>query len=96
MEYAIQRREDSTSRRSCAPRSRAILRSCIASVSITAREAQAWTPYDVYLRALLELYGNELELLGADEDGDEPRGRPRLESDCRSIVERGCFEAHPT
>ena len=30
---------------------------------ITAREEQAWTPHDIYLRALLELYGEELELL---------------------------------
>lgn len=37
---------------------------------ITAREAQTWTPHDVYLRALLELYSDELELLAEDEDGD--------------------------
>ena len=37
---------------------------------MTAREEQAWTPHDVYLRALLELYGDELDLLEGDEDGD--------------------------
>jgi hypothetical protein len=37
---------------------------------VTAREAQAWTPHDVYLRALLELYRDELGLLAEDEDGD--------------------------
>jgi hypothetical protein len=36
---------------------------------ITAREAQTWTPHDIYLRALLELYRDELGLL-ADEDPD--------------------------
>lgn len=36
---------------------------------LTAREAQTWTPYDVYLRALLEIYEDELDLLGWDEDG---------------------------
>jgi len=37
---------------------------------LTAPEQQAWTPHDIYLRALLELYGDELELLGTDGDGD--------------------------
>jgi superfamily II DNA or RNA helicase len=37
---------------------------------LTAREQQAWTPHDIYLRALLELYGDELELLDVDPDGD--------------------------
>lgn len=37
---------------------------------MTAREEQAWTPHDVYLRALLELYGDELDLLAPDEDAD--------------------------
>jgi hypothetical protein len=37
---------------------------------ITAREAQTWTPHDIYLRALLELYRDELGLLAEDEDGD--------------------------
>jgi hypothetical protein len=37
---------------------------------LTAREAQTWTPYDVYLRALLELYEDELDLLGWDDDGE--------------------------
>jgi hypothetical protein len=37
---------------------------------LTAREAQTWTPHDVYLRALLELYDDELDLLDADADGD--------------------------
>jgi hypothetical protein len=37
---------------------------------ITAREADTWTPHDIYLRALLELYRDELGLLEEDEDGD--------------------------
>jgi hypothetical protein len=38
---------------------------------ITAREAETWTPHDVYLRALLELYSDELGLLAeTDEDAD--------------------------
>jgi PLD-like domain/Helicase conserved C-terminal domain/SNF2-related domain len=38
---------------------------------ITAREADTWTPHDVYLRALLELYRDELGLLEEeDEDAD--------------------------
>ena len=42
---------------------------------LTAREQQTWTPHDVYLRALLELYGDELELLRDDESGFTP-GQP--------------------
>jgi hypothetical protein len=41
---------------------------------LTAREQQAWTPHDIYLRALLELYGDELELLG-DEEGSFTPGQ---------------------
>ena len=37
---------------------------------ITAREVETWTPHDVYLRALLELYRDELGLLEEDEDGE--------------------------
>jgi hypothetical protein len=37
---------------------------------LTAREEQTWTPHQVYLRALLELYEDEIELLGEEEDGD--------------------------
>jgi hypothetical protein len=36
---------------------------------ITARDAQTWTPHDVYLRALLELYEDDVDLL-VDDDGD--------------------------
>ena len=42
---------------------------------LTARELQAWTPHDIYLRALLELYGDELELLEDEEGGFTP-GQP--------------------
>ena len=38
---------------------------------ITARESETWTPHDIYLRALLELYRDELDLRGGD-----VRGRP--------------------
>ena len=31
---------------------------------LTARDAQTWTPHDVYLRALLELYEDDVDLLG--------------------------------
>jgi superfamily II DNA or RNA helicase len=41
---------------------------------LTAREQQTWTPHDIYLRALLELYGDELELLG--EEGGFTPGQP--------------------
>lgn len=34
---------------------------------LTARETQTWTPHDVFLRALLELYEDELDLLRDDE-----------------------------
>jgi hypothetical protein len=37
---------------------------------ITAREVDTWTPHDIYLRALLELYRDELGLLEEDEDDD--------------------------
>ena len=37
---------------------------------ITAREVDTWTPHDVYLRALLELYRDELGLLEEDEDDE--------------------------
>jgi hypothetical protein len=37
---------------------------------LTAREAQTWTPHDIYLRALLELYEDELDLLEEDDNGD--------------------------
>src|SRR6202043_3848407 len=36
---------------------------------LTAREAQTWTPHDIYLRALLELYEHDVDLL-VDDDGD--------------------------
>jgi PLD-like domain/Helicase conserved C-terminal domain/SNF2-related domain len=42
---------------------------------LTAREQQTWTPHDIYLRALLELYGDELELLRDEEGGFTP-GQP--------------------
>jgi hypothetical protein len=45
---------------------------------LTAREAQTWTPHDIYLRALLELYEGDLDLLledDADSDGYTP-GQP--------------------
>jgi hypothetical protein len=38
---------------------------------ITARESETWTPHDVYLRALLELYSDELELLAEDDPDGE-------------------------
>ncbi|CAN5847527.1 helicase-related protein [soil metagenome] len=37
---------------------------------ITAREVDTWTPHDIYLRTLLELYRDELGLLEEDEDDD--------------------------
>ena len=37
---------------------------------ITAREVDTWTPHDIYLRALLELYRDELGLLEQDEDDE--------------------------
>ena len=37
---------------------------------LTAREAQTWTPHDVYLRALLELYEDEVDLLQEDDDDE--------------------------
>ena len=38
---------------------------------LTAREAQTWTPHDIYLRALLELYEDDIDLLVEDDvDGD--------------------------
>ena len=37
---------------------------------VTAREIDTWTPHDIYLRTLLELYRDELGLLGEDEDDD--------------------------
>jgi hypothetical protein len=37
---------------------------------ITAREVDTWTPHDIYLRALLELYRDELGLLEEDEDDE--------------------------
>jgi hypothetical protein len=43
---------------------------------ITAREAETWTPHDVYLRALLELYRDELGLLQEDEDDTYTPGQP--------------------
>jgi len=37
---------------------------------ITAREVDTWTPHDIYLRALLELYRDELGLLEENEDDE--------------------------
>lgn len=45
---------------------------------LTAREAQTWTPHDIYLRALLELYEDDIDLLledDADAEGYTP-GQP--------------------
>jgi hypothetical protein len=37
---------------------------------VSAREVGSWTPHDIYLRALLELYRDELGLLEEDEDDE--------------------------
>ena len=50
---------------------------------ITAREATAWTPHDVYLRALLELYQRRVGLLQEEEDeeGYTPGSARRCDTD---------------
>jgi phosphatidylserine/phosphatidylglycerophosphate/cardiolipin synthase-like enzyme len=46
---------------------------------LTARETQTWTPHDVFLRGLLELYEDELDLLR--DDASFAPGQPAA---CRS------------